>query len=532
MKKLVAVLLVFAMGFSIVACSQGNSKKRKHKDRDRNHRNEETEETEDTEETEETSDETEETSGFTPSGDCGYIPYYMTFTSEFKENPSSDNWTNTLGMRFEHVAVASDEFPALVEAVNNDRDLKQSMVYNEYASRIPEFEAAVPEDYFYGDINYNTTVYRSDSVCFSYAGKLNTSVAGDYSDTIYTSNFDSLTGEEITLDDVVTDIGSLTDVVVDYFVTSDFGHMLGGDWGRAVYNVLNSGSAAFTLVNDGIIVYISSEVIIPDEMYPCITETKIPFIGNESLFNESYFNAIPYNYCIYEDASGVIKYDFDEDGVIDTFTYTPNGDEYWYDSVDCSYNDIDFTIDAYGFSYTFYIVHIFGHNYLYCQTVTENDYYSTTVYEINESSVTQVGDFGGRAKYIANPESFELETRIDPLSTMDGYRVSYIDSNGLPESSYEYYLRAYHPLTSTVGLEGDVLDSDGFPTGETREVAAGSMFIFFRTDNETFVDFIVYNSELDTSETIRFDVSLEWGGGQQIEGMTAYDCFEMLYYAG
>lgn len=540
MKKFVSATLALTLCLSMVACSnKDDSKKDRHRDRDRD------EETTVEDETKETSVETTETSETTETTEpevtevpeepetsgLEFVSYSTFFDSQCIFAPEITNGYSASAIYYEHVLIDSENYPALKSAVDNDRNANYTEMLNSYYEIMNTFVDS-GYDSSANDWIYNqNTVYRADSLIFSYCEESsNTSTDGF---TRYTTrNYYSQTGETVPLRAVV-DLDAFRPVLFAYMQESGDADSYYSNWRDIVNELINNGELAFTIAPDGIYVFFDENVLSEQGYWLKHTSFKIPYINNESAFVCSYFDSITDDYCIYADTNNELYYDIDNDGEIEYFSVQPVDMEYSeFEAFECTYNDTTVTFDAYGFSVHPSVIHVDGQNFLFVTCATDNDYYEYYVYLIGENDLTELNTLGGTYFRIVNPNEFEYSKRLHTLSTSEGFVRSSFNTDGTISNDGVYYLRTWFVHTSQVEIEGDIVDEDGIPTGESVLVPALSEYHSYRTDGETYVDFRIYNNETDNFDIVRFSVELSWENGQSIEGIDVDDAFTFTMYAG
>ena len=179
--------------------------------------------------------------------------------------------------------------------------------------------------------------------------------------------------------------------------------------------------------------------------------------------------------------------------------------------------------------------------FLYMEGTAENDYRTIYVYDLNGEQIRQSGELSGSGfhhdwneeigeygvlftEVFNDPSTIILDTKLDVLGTMSGRKRYQIDSkDGLMDSQQEYYdlPEDFMPLVSKIPLELLVL-----PEQTREEFPAGTKFYFLRTDGESYVDV-----RLEDGRECRITFEMrEWE--RLINGVSEWDCFEELYYAG
>ncbi|MBR5261575.1 MAG: hypothetical protein IKV47_05340, partial [Oscillospiraceae bacterium] len=174
--------------------------------------------------------------------------------------------------------------------------------------------------------------------------------------------------------------------------------------------------------------------------------------------------------------------------------------------------------------------------------VVENDYRTISIYDLNGTDIVVSGRVYGSgfnrcfyaddeySSYYAdvfnNPESFKLSTRLHVLGTLNGVQTCRINPDyGMPAVETDYYdlSASLRRLVSKLPLEVEILSE-----GIREELSAGTVFRMLRTDGETYMDM-----ELEDGRECRITLSRDndtWDW--LINGVSEWDCFEDLLYAG
>jgi hypothetical protein len=95
----------------------------------------------------------------------------------------------------------------------------------------------------------------------------------------------------------------------------------------------------------------------------------------------------------------------------------------------------------------------------------------------------------------------------------------------MPEAEHDYYDLSGNPrrLVSKLPLEVEMLSE-----GTREELSAGTMFRMLRTDGETYMDMALEDGRECRITLSRDDDTWSW----LINGVSEWDCFEDLFYAG
>lgn len=138
------------------------------------------------------------------------------------------------------------------------------------------------------------------------------------------------------------------------------------------------------------------------------------------------------------------------------------------------------------------------------------------------------GENSGAAELPTNPEHFLLETRMDLLSTASGRRSYHVVEDGMPAADTPYYeVTTDIVLTASQELTADFINPDtGNVLKEHISVPEGSQLKRFRTDNAAYMDMLMEDGQI-----CRFQVDSA-SCPQTVNGISSYDCFDGMIFAG
>ncbi|MCQ2516836.1 MAG: hypothetical protein MJ094_08245 [Saccharofermentans sp.] len=519
MKKLTSILLICSLGLSVVACNSNSESSGSH-DRSETGKPDTIETTEEVIET----TETQATMPAVNTDPCEYIGFHKVFNNDSIDG--IDPYTS-VSANVECLVINDATFPALHDFVYEESAyyIEESYRFLGNAPAEPVTESSI--------IHVYSRVYRADSTVFSYVIDTHNYNADSniQDDTIY-HNLDPVTAQEIPLDAVLNpnnaNARSELATIVISALQADINNNYSNDWQNTIQNYVMGENVNFIIENDGLTVVVDRTSIgsYSNRNY------KIAYAASPDTFNAAYFASVPENYCYYADSFDRIYDDINNDGTTDCLTFTQNSvDEYYCTGLDFYLNGtLLANLELEALDYDVSLVHCNNQDYIYIVTTFESDYNVLNIYSLSEAGLNLIDTTNLIPTLMINPASVETRSRSNCLSTLTGFSDAYVDANGTLVNDGQYYLHTTIALTSTVELTGDYfdgLDNWGAPV----TYPAGTRFHFYRTDNETYLDMYVINDGL--YEFVRFDVSLDWeNGGQTIEGMTASDCFEYLFYAG
>ena len=436
------------------------------------------------------------------------------------------------------ICLNSEGYSALADALDNYNAGKvanrQAYLDNIEQLAADEYKEYGAEDFmgpyvWEGDMSVRRADSKVLSVleeCYDYSGGVH---GYSYFNSV---NLDAQTGQQIALEEVIKDTSALAEIL-DTELHEKYPDIV--FWSDPLadtlkeYFVENSAmsSLTWTLDYEGVTFYFGHYDIasyVDGLQQVTLTCSEYP-----ELFAEKYFADKPTDYVVkLNDCRYQSDVDLGNDGITDYVSARINyGSDYgMYESYEITVNGNTLTQEEYFFDLETYLVRVGEKNYLYVETVAENDYRSVDVFEITKTSAEYKGGFGGGLEGFTNSTDFKLSKRMDMLSTFAAMANCYVGEAGMPvEKSGVYTIAGEIILTSTVDISAELVDEGGKLTGSTFTFPAGTDFQLIVTDGASYVDVLA-----EDGQRCRFNVTPDWP--QTINGMDAMDCFEMLYYAG
>ncbi len=450
------------------------------------------------------------------------------------------------------IQLDAPEYSALEEAVtqyNYETELTWMTVMNDLKSWAREdYNSSVAEGYeFWGPYVSEDTMYitRADDKALSAVTENYWYGGGAHGMNGYSAvNFDTQTGKRLAIEDVISNTSALPGALaVEIF--EQYPHLettVQDTWDMSMEDFLASyltpveeydmtPEFTWTLGYEGVTFYFGAYEIgsyADGNQVVVVTYNEYP-----ELFNAEYFTSVTQDYAVqimpvWYSEEGLT--DLNGDGVMDMVTVDGNYDADYdmYTTINVTVNNNTYTQDAWYYEMTSYLVKANGYTYIYAESMSENDYRTIHVFKVTESSVEFIGEVQGSGiADFTNSADFSLTKRFDLLSTYYGQGSFYVGEDGMPvqkEDVYEIKLFEDTPIVSTVNINAELIDENGNLIGETYEFPVGTEYHFRRTDGMTYVDMM-------TSEgnSCRLYTTSE---GSTVNGMDAWESFEMLYYAG
>ena len=534
MKKIVAFILAFSLIFCFASCVKDNPE---------NPVNEST-------------TNAEETSDNTLSEKKNAVEFLSVYTEKAYEYETyTEEYYYLTEVNYQKLHLSEEnkkEYPRLAKALDS-LNADKTEFYKDKAKELDEY-ASEQLDYYYEDgeqpavytANNEYFLQRADSVVLSIRSDADEFSGGAHPNYGYGGyNFDTVTGKELVITDVMTDISSLPAILSekinskDEFADGFFGNL------EEVLSEYTAEQFNWTIGYQGVTFCFSPYEIAPYAA-GLITAT-VYFDEYPELFNKKYTVA-PESYAVTLSEWNDVEFDMNpSDGKKDTISvglsyYTEEGS---YKDISINLNGNEFTVeDVYAFSAEYYLVNSNGRYFVYLVPHGYNDYTNILVYDLNGNEIKEAGEldrtaFGSlvwedenedthQAKLLFNnPTQFVLETTFDILGTYAADKTYTVNSEtGMPESTDEFYtIDKSFPfvLTSKEAFNVKIL-----PDMKTELVKAGSEFILLRTDGKTFVD-----AKLGDGRECRIYVERNRADYQLcINGIPEYELFEEIYYAG
>ncbi len=351
-------------------------------------------------------------------------------------------------------------------------------------------------------------------------------------------NYDPVTGEELELSDVLTDVDALAEILYEKLSAKYSDGMFLGDSLKTVLEEYDISYYQWTMDYQGITFWFSPYDIAAYAAGPL--SAKIYFWEEPELFCEPYADA-PEHYAVM--LPKWLKLDFDLTEGDEQTDYVEIFDQldYYgsYNMFAIAVNNEQYT-DEINYAYEFepYLVHTGGKNYIYYISHSDGEYHTINGLDINGTikQISQRSDTQPDYQYIEtaenkgvvytevinNPDYFTLSTNFQLLGTRGAVADYQIDENGFLQKLDDNYTFTYGmDLTSAIPLK--MTDRTN---GQTTELPAGTVFTPLITDGETWVELLTQDGKV---YRVTVDVS-DWP--YTVNGMPEEECFTDIMYAG
>jgi len=498
----------------------------------------------------ETEEETDaETAVETDEQDEAVVEYPMIKTQIVRE---VSEWDEELGVilingSYDEICLMDDNYPKLkktIEKINADNkeeiitecsgfteDAKEFFIYME-----PEYATA-------WEANNTAYVKRADeNVCSVLFAKYRYFGGAHPSSWYESHNIDVKTGAELTLRDVVKDYDGLYNEVLAKLEAEEnrFKELYGEslvyyeNYREIVEDYFYSDNGefplAFTVCGDGIEVYFDAYTIgpyssgdtilfFPFEEYPDMFSNKV------TDYTETFSKEIMQFQSVEMDVDG----DGEAEKIrLDAYYYE---EDFYVDYV-IRCNDYSLDVTMFGeFASARLMKNTNGKVYLYLENSEMNDYHYISVYSFENDVPTYVGEPGAafRGYFVEDTQSFYMNKKVDFLGTYTGYRKYRMGEDGMPvpiEQDYQLEQTWINGLVSTKELKVTVYADENATEGKEDILPVGTTFYPYATDEATYVKCRLDNGKVCVIHAEKEDYQI------YIDGVSEYDCFEMVPYAG
>lgn len=490
------------------------------------------------------------------------LPLHLIKGEQSDSYYKDDDYSNKLvEMKYGVIALTEEDekrYPELAQVLKKLSEENKNTILTDYENLKSQAEddlKAAKEGGYEVYTPYSTEcsfyVNRADNRVLS-LGKSGYDYWGGAHGTGYSTgcNYNARTGEELRIQDVVTDVdtfaGLIEAKVYESGLTRDDLFL---DEEETLKDYILKAAADHTLnweiTNEGVTVWFNPYEI---SYYAAgMPSGSVSFAGHPEVFSDYYAEtARTYVYAI--EGLDVSDIDFDGDGKADELSVWASMDEYGtYEALKVSMKGVETSKDIWAYSYDPYILHTTdGKNYLYVICGSDNDYRMLEVFDLNGSSAVYVGEVnncGLRAQLLdassylygeellTDPENFYLESRMEVLSTYSASRRYHVGADGMPVADEDFYqvdTSTYEwreALTAKKDVPCVQVAEDGSVTADNAVIPAGTKLTLYRTDGSSLVDLkagdTLYRIEVDHSE---------WP--YTINGIEEEEYFDGIMYAG
>ena len=443
-----------------------------------------------------------------------------------------------------------EELDAVLDAYTESMRKSGEKKLEEYAGFMKESLDYVEEyEDFFSD--QTARVMRADSRIFSFVEEDSSYAGGAHPNSWYvTHTYDSRTGQELSLTDILQDPDSLPETLeaalletrsVEDFLFPELAEAIREEMkqeGTVTDELTGEEMPAmpgpyFTLGYDGITFWFA-----PYELTSYAYGSVI-----QTLYFSDYPDLVKPEYCEAAD-SYIVSVPQDTEirlpasGEKLSWTAIPQ-DEYATDyAFTLKAGDAEWEESLYAFSFDCWLMHQNGRDFFVLGTSMEDDYHQLRVFRLEQKDggrQIEETDLIGRSFFsncATDPGRFVLVGGADMLSTFSVKRAYTLDETGrfqpleewdtIIDWSNEYYEQM---LLTKTALEADTVDPDTAAITGSVTIPEGEKLHFVRTDCESWVDMRMQDGTL-----VRLYVEPEWP--QKVNGVPAEDVFDNMMYAG
>ena len=469
-------------------------------------------------------------------------PIPIAVNGEYDGEWDDADQTPIITSRCDKVYVQGDGYDALKQSLTSLNKKLVSQNKEEYASykkeaedmrnNYPEMKQSYVCNYEFNPVRFDHTVVSMYWLKYYDLGGAHPSSVTEY------HNFDTQTGKELELGDVVKDLpgfriyvkGELSDqkeekgLFEDYETTVD--SLFAGTDGY--------GPLEWCITKTGVRIHFDQYVI---ASYAAgAVEVEVPFAGNEAMFQTDYIGKASEGWAEKISPWETVTYEHEENDTSVSYHFDDAADGYDTRNITIEREQggkkKEFTMELYGQpQYGWIVMTDDGHPYLYTEIQSENDWRTMEVFDLKGEEIRHVGTSNDSPH---DPDGFYLTRRVDALGTYDAYRKFHVGESGMPVAENDVYTKVNvcdskedeAVLVSTRELPVTMMEADGSEKEE--KLPVGTKYYVRATDLENFVDM-----ELSDGRRCRLAVKKsDKGWGFEIDGVYEEDCFEFIPYAG
>lgn len=474
-------------------------------------------------------------------------PIPIAVNGEYDGEWDDADQTPIITSRCDKVYVQGDGYDALKQSLTSLNKKLVSQNKEEYASykkeaedmrnNYPEMKQPYVCNYEFNPVRFDHTVVSMYWLKYYDLGGAHPSSVTEY------HNFDTQTGKELELGDVVKDLpgfriyvkGELSDqkeekgLFEDYETTVD--NLFAGTDGYVPLE--------WCITKTGVRIHFDQYVI---ASYAAgAVEVEVPFAGNEAMFQTDYIGKASESWAEKISPWGTVTYEHEENDTSVSYHFDDAADGYDTRNITIEREQggkkKKFTMELYGQpQYGWIVMTDDGHPYLYTEIQSENDWRTMEVFDLKGEEIRHVGTSNDspHGALLNDPDGFYLTRRVDALGTYDAYRKFHVGESGMPVAENDVYTKVNvcdskedeAALVSTRELPVTMMEADGSEKEE--KLPVGTKYYVRATDLENFVDM-----ELSDGRRCRLAVKKsDKGWGFEIDGVYEEDCFEFIPHAG
>jgi hypothetical protein len=472
-----------------------------------------------------------------------------------EDNSAVDDWFNVkvYSETYHTLRIDTNGFDSLKSAVKNFNDTT-AMNADQVYKTMSGGDYGV---YYDEDID----VLRADARVLSFIDNVYQYGGATDESTSTFRNFDSATGESVTLDEVVTDTSKLPALLMDAIpdgtdvesltessIASDIANgSLNWGIGYDGLHVLlaDQRTASDTSADDEAAQTAGTESMTDAEMmaeaaaqtstWTNLIEVTLRFADHPELFTDTY-QSLPSSYGMTMEQDTPYTLTFASDGNAHTVEVKTDlsSDGYSVKDVTVTIDGKDSVIDLAGEYY--YQVHPYylhtedGRDFIYLNENGEDDFSSVRAVRLDNGAATDLGDFTDSLSgwYLEDPADFRTTCRMDLFGTYSANRYCRVGDDGKPAAIDPLYdcQGNQRILRAKSDVPVQTLDSPGGSVTGDGTVSAGTYLYFQKTDGGSFVDFMTSDGQAVRIKTDAKSTPHTTNGTDESE------LFDGLMYAG
>lgn len=423
---------------------------------------------------------------------------------EFYNSDVADGQTATIySETYSTIRIDTEGFDALKDTVKDFNDTTKTNADQAYKELSGEYGAQYTE---------NIDVLRADAKVFSFVEDVHQSVYPDSDPSPKFWNFDSETGDSVTLNEVLSDTSDLPSLLMDA-IPDD-----------TDVESLSESSIASDLADDSLnwgIGYDGLHVLLADQKMGAngrtwITsiEVTLRFEDYPNLFTDT-FQSLPSSYGMPLENNRPYTLTFASDGSTHTVeVMTEMSEDDYIEDVSIELDGMDTEMHSEMLSFegeyqiqSYYLHMEDGRDFLYLNGTGDSDI--STVWAIRLDNGVQIlgtptdyidGDaLEADSRYLENPSRFLMVHRMNLLGTHYVYRYCRVGEDGRPAATDALYDCQSDLLLSVLRAKTDVpvqlLNTPGGKVTGNGIVSAGTYLYFHKTDGLSFADFVTSDGQ-------------------------------------
>jgi len=471
----------------------------------------------------------------------------------------SDNYENIADGYYQAVLLTEESaksFPALssgLDAVNTRITASCKETFKELSEGSKEFNASNKKDGapVPATLEYSIIPTRMDDKVVSFITSCYSYLPGAaHGMTVFEGiTLDVSTGKEVTLDQVVKDKRALVGAINENLRFLSTGEPA-GDREESISEALASVDYFPSwVISDGGVIFRFDPSSIGAYAEGAL-QAEVSFAKYPDLFTDAYGPHVG-SFVYPVDTFYPTIVDLNGDGTYEQVSLNarPNESENMtsYTALRVAVGDKECLRETYFFNAKGYLLHTqSSKNYLYVQTITDNDYRIFSVFDLSGEKPVFVGELNGTGftsryrrenetsdiwyldeQLISSPDSFTLDSHMDLMSTYSATRRYKVGDDGMPVPLTEdYEISSDLVLTALTDLPGDIVDpSTGAVTKKSATLPKGAKCRLYRTNGKDTVDVIT-----EDGTVYRFSVTETWP--QKVNGLRLDEAFDGIMFAG